>query len=407
MALVQYSDSEGSDSEDQPQPQVLSKEPAPAESKSSNAPQKYSSLVDRGNPRKIKVALPEIKPEAKGDEDGPARKKPRTNGEGLFSGFNSILPAPKRANQPAATATANSTGASRNPFSLKTGSAPGFDRHADAELRQEQALNEVAGSNKDDTIPKPGGFAGDNKEGSLLQEENYKKKGNAMVFKPLSVARSGPKKKSAAFVAAKASAKNAKTAVAPKATALEPIASTTTEAPKPVEPPKPKVSLFSFSNEEKAAPVETTSGYESILFNPSAANDPQEDSASLEYHNQASSSYPTPSTKQESSLDAIANDLNLSRAERRQLMGRNSSMPTSRVVNFNTDTEYAANQEMLSNTTQDELAAQQHNPVRAIAPGKHSLKQLVQAASSQRDALEESFAAGRRNKKEAGSRYGW
>jgi hypothetical protein len=32
---------------------------------------------------------------------------------------------------------------------------------------------------------------------------------------------------------------------------------------------------------------------------------------------------------------------------------------------------------------------------------------LVNAASSQKEALEESFAAGRRNKKEAGSKYGW
>lgn len=420
MALVQYSDSEGSDAEDE-QPQIppaspVSKEPATTETKPS---QKFSSLVDRGNPRKIRVALPEIKPEgnAEDDEDGPARKKPKTGGGGgLFSGFNSILPTPKRANQPATTAT----GTSRKAFSLKTGAAPGFDRHADAELRQEQALNEVADNGND--IPKPGSLAGDSKgEGSLLKESNYKKQGNAMAFKPLSVARNGPKKKSAAFVAAKAAAKNAGISkpvadtTALKAPASEKNVSepATSVAPAPAPPPKPKVSLFSFSSEDKDTPSEPTSnGYESILYNRPGHDDAstlQEDSASLAYHNQQATSYPAPSTHQDSSLDTIANDLNLSRAQRRQLMGRNPgvSMANSRIVNFNTDTEYAANQEMLSKTTEEELASQQHNPVRAIAPGKHSLRQLVQAASSQKDALEDSFAAGRRNKQEAGSRYGW
>jgi hypothetical protein len=419
MALVQYSDSEGSDTEDE-QPQIppapVAKEPAATGTKPS---QKFSSLVDRANPRKIRVALPEIKPETQGDtgddEDGPARKKPKTGagGAGLFSGFNSILPAPKRANQPAST-----TGTSRKSFSLKTGAAPGFSRLADAELRQEQALNEVADNSND--IPKPGSLSGDSKgEGSLLKEANYKKQGNAMAFKPLSVARNGPKKKSAAFVAAKAAAKNAGI---PKPTDTTTLKDSTSEknvpdpansgTPTLVQPPKPKVSLFSFSSEDKDTSSEPTISYESILYNPPGHDDAstlQEDSASLAYHDQQATSYPAPSTQQNSSLDAIADDLNLSRAQRRQLMGRNPgvSMANSRIVNFNTDTEYAANQEILSKTTEEELASQQHNPVRSIAPGKHSLRQLVQAATSQKDALEDSFASGRRNKKEAGSRYGW
>jgi hypothetical protein len=102
-------------------------------------------------------------------------------------------------------------------------------------------------------------------------------------------------------------------------------------------------------------------------------------------------------------LDYIADDLNLSRAQRRQLFGRNADPSSSRILHFNTDVEYAANQEM----AHKELAATQHNPVRAIAPGKHTLQQLVNAASTQKDALEESFATGKRNKKEAGAKYGW
>jgi hypothetical protein len=102
-------------------------------------------------------------------------------------------------------------------------------------------------------------------------------------------------------------------------------------------------------------------------------------------------------------LNNVADDLNLSKSERRQLFGRNAPSADSRVLTFNTDQEYAHNQAL----AETELAATQHNPVRAIAPGKHSLQQLVNAAASQKDALEESFASGRRNKKEAGSRYGW
>jgi hypothetical protein len=66
------------------------------------------------------------------------------------------------------------------------------------------------------------------------------------------------------------------------------------------------------------------------------------------------------------------------------------------------DKEYAANEELRAKGE-----TVQHNPVRAIAPGKHSLRQLVNAASSQQDALEEKFMTSKRNKKEAGSKYGW
>lgn len=419
MGLVQYSDSEGSDDEEQPQiaptttkPQTTAPEPKPD--------QKFSSIVDRGNPRKIRVALPSIKPEnqAEGpedDQDGPARKKPRTTGGGIFSGFNSILPAPKRANLP--TTSGGSASKNTKVFSLKTGAGPGFDRQADAEWRQEQAFSEASTAGaEDDTIPKPGSLRNETKEGSLLKEEDYKKKGNAMIFKPLSVARNAPKKKSAAFVAARAAAATATPSAVQKTNSADgPSVQKTVSVPAPTATPaaapaKPKVSLFSYSSEEQTAPITTSNAYD---YNPEFSDVPsttEEDISTLEQHTQPSNSFPAPSTHQQSTLDAIANDLNLSRAQRRQLLGRNpasTAQANSRILTFNTDAEYASNQEMLSKTTEEELAAQQHNPVRAIAPGKHSLRQLVQAASSQKDALEDSFAAGRRNKKEAGSRYGW
>ena len=109
---------------------------------------------------------------------------------------------------------------------------------------------------------------------------------------------------------------------------------------------------------------------------------------------------PTPPVSQ--SLDDIAGDLKLSAAERRQLFGRQKGGRATTIKNFNTDQEYVHNEELRA-------AGEQavHNPVRAIAPGKHSLKQLVNAAQSQKEALEESFAKGKSNRAEASSRYGW
>lgn len=72
------------------------------------------------------------------------------------------------------------------------------------------------------------------------------------------------------------------------------------------------------------------------------------------------------------------------------------------MINFNTDEEYRHNEELRA---AGEVV--KHNPVRAIAPGKHNLKQLVNAAASQKEALEEAFAKGKSNRQEASSRYGW
>ena len=99
MALVSYSDSEASDSEQEnvTQPQQKKDTPTPApppKQPPSSSGANFQSIVDRSNPRKIRVALPEIKPETTADgdkegEDGPARKKARIGGSGggAFSGF--------------------------------------------------------------------------------------------------------------------------------------------------------------------------------------------------------------------------------------------------------------------------------------------------------------------------------
>ncbi|KAJ5215629.1 uncharacterized protein N7498_002036 [Penicillium cinerascens] len=393
MALVAYSDSEGSDAEP---------DTTPASSTANKAESGPGFQVDRSNPRKIRVALPEVKPEHAPDqdgEDGPARKKARVGGGGAFSGFNSFLPAPKKAEKKAPVAT------TRKVFSLKTGATPGFSREADAEMRNDFAFDADAGGDDADTIPAAGSLGSQTTSNdaptTTTEIGEFKLQGNPMMFRPLSVGRNQKKKKST-----KTTSQPIPSAPAPRGQGSEMAApQPTTKAPAEPAPPKPKVSLFSLSSEDSSRTDDLPASagtYEPLVYEtetPSAGPAPAPELASAvpDY------SKTTTVSSNPSSLDNIANDLNLSKSERRQLFGRNAPPAESRILEFNTDKEYATNQAL----AQTELAATQHNPVRAIAPGKHTLQQLVNAASSQKDALEESFAAGRRNKKEAGSKYGW
>lgn len=411
MALVSYSDSEASDSEQETkvtQPPNKSQAPTPANPPKPSSGANFTSFVDRSNPRKIRVALPEIKPEnpTADGEDGPARKRARIGGGGAFSGFNSLLPAPKRTNV-TAEKDKKTAAPARKVFSLKTGATPGFDREADAEFRREQAFDSLAGDGDDETIPKPGSLRSEQPgdEGAATgqvdgeKKEEVKLKGNPMMFKPLSVGRASQKKK-------KQPAKPVSSAPANETTALQSSqASNELPAAQPAPPvsQKPKISLFSLSREETSTsnmpePQAQGATYEPLVYTTELEDTPAGPQPEAETAT-APSQPPADQT-----LDNIADDLNLSRAQRRQLFGRNADPSKSRILHFNTDKEYIANQELAHQT---DLAAAQHNPVRAIAPGKHTLQQLVNAASTQREALEESFAAGRRNKKEAGSKYGW
>ncbi|KAL4910122.1 mitotic checkpoint regulator, MAD2B-interacting-domain-containing protein [Aspergillus multicolor] len=417
MALVAYSDSEASDSEPET-PVPAAPTPVAKPTPISNAPpapaSKTTTIVDKTNPRKIRVALPEVKPEAPGDEgeDGPARKKPKIGGDGAFAGFNSFLPAPKRPN---ATVEKEKKlaggGPARKVFSLKTGAAPGFDRKADEEMRNDMAFDSLGGSDdEDETIPKAGSLRdSEDVESTTVMKKKPEEvvlKGNPMVFKPLSVLRTGQKKRRGPIIPPPLPEPKPKAAATMEE--KEAVVKSETRAQKPTAPPpapKPKVSLFSLSaaTEETATPDLSTSAhgstYEPLVYTtsenaPAAGPAPETESIP------AASTQPPASAQ---TLDYIADDLNLSRSQRRQLFGRNADASTSKILHFNTDAEYAANQEM----AHKELAATQHNPVRAIAPGKHTLQQLVNAASTQKEALEESFASGKRNKKEAGAKYGW
>ncbi|PWY71910.1 hypothetical protein BO83DRAFT_378894 [Aspergillus eucalypticola CBS 122712] len=440
MALVAYSDSEASDSEPEttvPQPPQASKKPITSTAttttttSNSNNNNNNNKLVDRTNPRKIRVALPDIKPEHNVDEDNGPRKKPKLGGSGgAFSGFNSFLPAPKKTTTTTASNSATEKKApARKIFSLKTGAAPGFDREADAEMRNERAFGNLGNGNnndEDETIPKAGSMRDqeldfgneDNNVGGeqvvpqMKKPEEVKLKGNPMMFKPLSVGRASQQKK-----------RKAVSDLMPAAAAVRrkedgPTAASSTSTPTPAAaaaaaappPPKPKISLFSLSADDNNSTPTTTSTapsattYEPLVYTPLDSAPAGPSPAPEDTTTAQQPTYQT--TTSDNTLSTIADDLNLSKAQRRQLFGRNapeSVAASSRVLHFNTDQEYVTNQEL----AHTELAAQQHNPVRAIAPGKHTLQQLVNAASTQREALEESFAAGRRNKREAGAKYGW
>lgn len=367
MDLVGYSDSEGSEDE-KPQSNPVKTAPIPPTAQSTFA-------VNKANPRKIQVKLQDTNGP---DLEEPAAKRPRV-GAGTFSGFNSMLPAPKRD----ADAKILPKPAARKVFSLKTGAEPGFSREADAELRHLFAEDQESRNSPTQAISTPPSLA--------TTEQPIK--GNAFMFKPLSVAR-GKKQKKPAYAVSKP----------PSSTISEKSATSaaldTTANHPPVAVPK-KISLFSIGNSSEPKYDTTAADLEEEI-------DTEETNGMSANDDPAEAIAPTPTLSSgtgSQSLDSIASDLNLSEADRRQLFGRRKGQISGsaiNVVNFNTDQEYAANEVLRASGEQV-----QHNPVRAIAPGKHSLKQLVSAATGQKDALEESFATGRKNKKEAGSKYGW
>ncbi|KAK0125962.1 hypothetical protein ONS95_007585 [Cadophora gregata] len=392
MGLVDYSDSDGSDAEQKPTAKL-----APTTSKPA-----FQKVVDRSNPGKIKVSLPQAALKEDKQSDEPPAKRAKTGGGSAFSGFNSFLPAPKRAGQTTATlgggnAAKRGLGAGVN---LKTGAAPGFSREPEPEREPaDEEDNEPAFSNEGSGMSLPAPKTTQN--GEQKPAEEVKLVGKPLMFRPLSVSRKSSKKKKQI----------------PTPSPLNPAVSTpVTPQSKETKPAqRPKVSLFSMDTpEEKPITPASKGEYQPMMLEVEEAGEDEGDSQGLEpsyedytptsSQHMAPPAVPTPPVSQ--SLDDIAGDLNLSAAERRRLFGRQKGgrgmQSATKVINFNTDQEYLHNEEIRA-------AGEQvtHNPVRAIAPGKHSLKQLVNAAQSQKEALEESFAKGKSNRAEASSRYGW
>jgi hypothetical protein len=381
MALVGYSDSEGSDSETPASPKPASASTDPKTTKPT-----FQKVVDKSNPRQIRVNLPGSATDTKADapSDEPPAKRPRIGGGGKFAGFNSFLPAPKNKGPPAGAKKGLGRG-----VNLKTGATPAFSREAPEE-EGTGGPDAASAANESETAAETASTpAGEEKP----KEEEVKLVGKPMMFRPLSVAGKKKKKPIAGRIpppdpAIEDALKKAKTDSA-SAVAADP-------PPKP----KPKPSLFSFAAAEATASPSTSEytplGDEGVA---------QTSSASADVEPAAASSMPS-QTHQPQTLDTIASDLNLSESARRQLFGRKGRADPSfgnvNVATFSTEQEYK---------TAAELRASgetiQHNPVKAIASGKHNLKQLINNAVSQQEALDEHFAAGKRNRKEAGNRYGW
>ncbi|KAG5967464.1 hypothetical protein E4U58_002152 [Claviceps cyperi] len=377
----------------------------------------FRKVVDRSNPGKIVVSLPTPAPSA--DEGPPAKRARTAGGGGLFSGFNAFLPAPKNNGRQPAVASATRSG-----VNLKTSAAPGFNRDGgEDDVFSQHAAAPTTTSTTELPDHNPRGLnlpppkrqeaAPSIPEGQIPAEQ-VKLVGKPLMFRPLSVGLNTKKKK-------KNSKLGSHPTVAPqRADNSIPSfsASPTPTQDAVVAAPKKKVSLFSLHAPEPtdgAAAASTSpdnkldDAYEPLFtaaheVGPSSAAESWEPAADAQRSapiNEATTTTTTMGPTQ--SLDHMADDLNLSAAARRELFGRDgSNFAAKTVVNFNMDKEYQHNEDVRASGDQ-----QMHHPVRAIQSGKHSLKQLVQNVQNQKDALEDSFAKGRSNRKEASSRYGW
>ncbi|KAH8744888.1 mitotic checkpoint regulator, MAD2B-interacting-domain-containing protein [Diaporthe sp. PMI_573] len=410
MGLVEYSDSD-SDGESRP----TSPPPTAAVASQHAKKQSFQKLVDKSNPGRILVSLPSVSAESQGAtaNEGPAAKRLKTSGS-RFSGFTSFLPPPK-------ATTSNFRGGSsgkatpRVGVNLKTSGEAAFSRDASVDGGDGVSGTDGSGSFLNSptatatTPPQPSIPPGQK------SEDEVKLIGKPLMFKPLSVARK-PSKKVGGL----------------KATAAAPVTAThrgalerpsdvgTSGPPAKEEPPaaphvkKKKISLFSVVDDAHGvgpAPEDSTS-YEAELCGHDQSTVPEGNGPDNHAGQQQYAGYSQPPVQQTgypdpNSLDSIADDLDLDPAARRELFGRGgapSKATAKSVINFNLDQEYRHNEELRQSGALDQ---QQHNPLRAIKPGKHSLQQLVNQVQSQRDALEENFAKNRATQKQSGAKYGF
>lgn len=381
MGLVDYSESESESEAPQKGPGL----------KAPPAKKPFQKVVDRSNPGKIVVNLPQEASSAPSGGEPPAKRaRTENSGGGRFSSFNSFLPAPKNANKPAGGASSTAQARPKPGVNLKTSAEPGFSRNGN-----DEDIYDGVGASEGMGLPPPKRLPEPTMPDDQKRAEDVKLVGKPMMFKPLSVSRNTNKKK--------------KTAAAAKP--LTPAPSNATEkspanGAAPAEsaqpPPSKRVSLFSMHTEESLDSTGASSrsgAYEPLFEAEGLAAGPERPLEDFAYPQ----SYTTGTGSE--SLDTIANDLNLSAAERRELFGRDGGdgQMARKVINFNMDKEYQHNEELRASGEE-----QIHNPVRALqGGGKHSLRQLVHNVQNQREALEDSFAKGKTNRKEASSKYGW
>lgn len=342
--LVDYSDSE-SEGESAPAPKVTP----------TVATTKPGFQAASG---KIKVDLPTIRPEPGAlpqSTEEPPTKKARTGG--AFGGMNSFLPAPKRSVQ----------NAPKKGVSLKTSSEAAFSREVPQYTAPSSSYEEEMGGGSGDGVEKE-------------KEEEVKLVGKATRFLPLSV--SSKKKKKPAVPKAPPAAKSA---------VAQEEAQTNIIESKPV--PKPKRSLFSVQEKEEEPELPPISAE---TYEPLTLDHPTEHQEAIteEFQIPPRPSYDT------KTLSTAASDLNLTAAQKRHLFGRNGKDVA--ITHFDMDSEYAHNEKM-----RQAGEVTEHRAVKAIAPGKHSLQQLVNNAKTQKDGLEDAWAEGKRNRGEGSARYGW
>ncbi|KAF1847668.1 uncharacterized protein K460DRAFT_62543 [Cucurbitaria berberidis CBS 394.84] len=416
MNLTAYSDSE-SDGE-------ASRAPKPA-AKPALKPA-FQKVVDRSNPGRIKVNLPGAsQPQAEKDDiqDGaPPAKKPRLGGGGL-GGFNAMLPAPKKPNASAAAATASAAAGKKGlgkglgaGVNLRTGAEPAFKREPRTEVdAYDENGNPIKKEplGKDDframlNLPSPKTESqAETRTKTATDDQNAEPetapKPTAPRFVPMSVGK-GKKKKPLAPRPAVTSTQGTTTTNVP-AVAAQP-------SDVDAKPPrKPKVSLFGVSQEVDNRVKGPSDGQcQPLLY---GADDDGEAPVPDEAFATQSTAQDTQHVPAQANAAAphdltnIASELNLSKAERRQLFGNKGrggpDFSSAKIVEFNTDTEYAHNEKLRQQGEQV-----QHNPLKSISgTGKNSLRSLINVAATQKDALEDHFASSHRNKREAGSKYGW
>lgn len=395
MGLVDYSDSD-SESEPTPKPQ-----PAAASTSTSTTSKKpFQKLIDRSGSGagKIVVSLPSA---SSADAEEPPAKRAKTIGASSsgsrFSNLGSFLPPPKKTNASVAKPTPSARGGAPAPgVHLRTAAEPAFRRSSGVEDDEDGNNRESGsggGSSLGNALPPPKRTpAGPSIPEGMKPESEVKLVGKPLMFKPLSVMRkpaAGTKKKS----------------LPPGFSRSKPASTAAAATPLPADPPaKKKVSLFS-TDDDDDPPANTFADREpsSGAYEPLFTTAPTTQDATTD----ATDYIPPPQQahQQVAVGNAITDGLQLSAKARRELFGRtgnaNALAANTRVVNFNMEQEYEHNEALRQS------GDQAFNPVRSIAPGKHSLRQMVNMVQSNQSALEDSFAQGRANKRDAAGRYGW
>ena len=414
--LAGYSDSE-SDNDVSPAPKIAAKQAAKPVPKPG-----FQKVVDRSNPGRIKLNLPsasQSQQEKDGiQDDAPPAKKPRLGGGSSFGGFNAMLPAPKKPNINAISASDSAKTGSRglgkglaSGVNLKTGAEPAFKREPRVETEE---YDETGNPMKKEPMKKE-----DFRAMLNLPLPKTEVKKNTQVEAPVEDTKAAPppqqvpKPAAPRFVPMSVGKGKKKKPIAPRPTpkptdgASLPSINAQTSQPA-TAPRKSKVSLFGVSNEpEPIAKALTDTEYQPLLYGADEEQAPSMPPETFADHSAYTTTQPSPAPSGPSGLTNIASELNLTPAERRQLFGKQRrdapDFSSAHIAEFNTDAEYAHNERL-----RQQGEAVSHNPLKSITgTGKNSLRSLVNVATTQKEALEDHFAAGHRNKKEAGNRYGW